>query len=55
MTPESAAPIKKAAAKYPNVKVVVDEPANFDPRIALKKIQDALLGSSRFVHYYPNG
>jgi len=35
--------IKKAAAKYPNVKVVVDEPANFDPRIALKKIQDALL------------
>lgn len=37
------AAIKKAAAKYPNVKVVVDEPANFDPRIALKKIQDALL------------
>jgi ABC-type sugar transport system substrate-binding protein len=35
--------IKKAATKYPNVKVVVDEPANFDPRIALKKIQDALL------------
>jgi ribose transport system substrate-binding protein len=35
--------IKKAAAKHPNVKVVVDEPANFDPRIALKKIQDALL------------
>jgi ABC-type sugar transport system substrate-binding protein len=35
--------IKKAAAKYPNVKVAVDEPANFDPRIALKKIQDALL------------
>lgn len=35
--------IDKAAAKYPNVKVVVDEPANFDPRIALKKIQDALL------------
>jgi ABC-type sugar transport system substrate-binding protein len=35
--------IKKAAAKYPNVTVVVDEPANFDPRIALKKIQDALL------------
>ena len=35
--------IKKAAAKYPNVKVVVDEPANFDPRMALKKIQDALL------------
>ena len=35
--------IKKAAAKHPNVKVIVDEPANFDPRIALKKIQDALL------------
>ena len=35
--------IKAAAAKHPNVKVVVDEPANFDPRIALKKIQDALL------------
>lgn len=35
--------IDKAAAKYPNVEVVVDEPANFDPRIALKKIQDALL------------
>ncbi len=35
--------IKKAAAKYPNVQVVVDEPSNFDPRIALKKIQDAML------------
>jgi len=35
--------IKAAAAKHPNVKVVTDEPANFDPRIALKKIQDALL------------
>ena len=35
--------IKAAAAKHPNVEVVVDEPANFDPRIALKKIQDALL------------
>ena len=35
--------IKKAQEKYPNVKVVVDEPGNFDPRIALKKIQDALL------------
>lgn len=35
--------IKSAAKKYPNVKVVVDEPANFDPRIALKKTQDALL------------
>ena len=35
--------IKNAAAKHPNVTVVVDEPANFDPRIALKKIQDAML------------
>ena len=35
--------IKAGEKKYPNVKVVVDEPANFDPRIALKKIQDALL------------
>ena len=35
--------IKTAAKKYPNVKVVVDEPANFDPRIALTKIQSALL------------
>jgi ABC-type sugar transport system substrate-binding protein len=35
--------IKEGAKKYPNVTVVVDEPANFDPRIALKKIQDALL------------
>lgn len=37
------AAIKKAAAKHPNVQVVVDEPANFDPRIALQKIQNALL------------
>ncbi len=35
--------IKEGAKKYPNVTVVVDEPANFDPRMALKKIQDALL------------
>jgi galactofuranose transport system substrate-binding protein len=35
--------IKEGVKKYPNVKLVVDEPANFDPRIALKKIQDALL------------
>ena len=35
--------IKDGAKKYPNVTVVVDEPANFDPRMALKKIQDALL------------
>jgi galactofuranose transport system substrate-binding protein len=35
--------IKERAKKHPNVKVVVDEPANFDPRIALTKIQSALL------------
>ena len=35
--------IKAGVKKYPNVTVVVDEPANFDPRMALKKIQDALL------------
>ena len=35
--------IKAAAKKHPNVHVVVDEPANFDPRVALKKIQNALL------------
>jgi ABC-type sugar transport system substrate-binding protein len=35
--------IKQGAKNHPNVQVVVDEPANFDPRIALKKIQDALL------------
>lgn len=35
--------IKAGIKKYPNVTVVVDEPANFDPRMALKKIQDALL------------
>jgi ABC-type sugar transport system substrate-binding protein len=37
------AAIKKAQEKFPNVKVIVDEPGNFDPRMALKKIQDALL------------
>lgn len=31
--------VKKAAAKYPNVQVVVNEAANFDPRIALKKLR----------------
>ncbi len=35
--------IQRGLKKYPNVSVVVDEPANFDPRTALKKIQDALL------------
>lgn len=35
--------IKTGQEKFPNVKVIVDEPGNFDPRIALKKMQDALL------------
>lgn len=35
--------IKKAAAKYTNVKMVVNEPSNFDPRMALKIVQNALL------------
>ena len=34
--------IKKAKAKYPNVKVVSDQPGNFDPRVALKVVGDAL-------------
>lgn len=34
--------IKAASAKYPNVKVVVDQPGDFDPRVALQKTQDAL-------------
>lgn len=34
--------IKKAQAKYPDVKVVSDQPGNFDPRVALQKTQDAL-------------
>jgi ABC-type sugar transport system substrate-binding protein len=36
------AAVKNAAAKYPNVTVAVQEAANFDPRIALQKTQDAL-------------
>lgn len=36
------AAVKKAAEKYPNVSVVVKEAANFDPRIAFQKTQDAL-------------
>lgn len=35
--------IEQAKAKYPNADVVVDEPGNFDPRVALEKIQNALL------------
>lgn len=34
--------IKAAAAKYPNVKVVVDQPGDFDPKKALQVTQDAL-------------
>jgi ABC-type sugar transport system substrate-binding protein len=34
--------IKAAAAKYPNVKVVADQPGNYDPRAALRIVQDAL-------------
>lgn len=34
--------IKNAKAKYPNVKVVADQPGNFDPRVALKVVGDAL-------------
>ena len=34
--------IQKAAAKYPNVTVVVDQPGDFDPGTALQLTQDAL-------------
>ncbi len=34
--------IRSMAAKNPNVKIVTDEPANFDGRMALRIIQDAL-------------
>ena len=34
--------IKNAKAKYPNVNVVSDQPGNFDPRVALKVVGDAL-------------
>jgi ABC-type sugar transport system substrate-binding protein len=37
------AAVQKGAAKYPNAKVVVAETANFDPRTAYKKTQDALV------------
>lgn len=36
------AAIKSGAAKYPNVKVVVDQPGNYDPRTAFRVIQDGL-------------
>ena len=35
--------IEQGKAKYPNVNVVVDEPGNFDPRVALEKIQNGLI------------
>lgn len=34
--------LKIAQAKYPNAQVVVDQPGNFDPAVALQKTQDAL-------------
>jgi ABC-type sugar transport system substrate-binding protein len=34
--------IKLAEAKYPNVKVDVDQPGNFDPQVANQKTSDAL-------------
>jgi ABC-type sugar transport system substrate-binding protein len=34
--------IAQAKAKFPNVKVVSDQPGNFDPRVALRVIGDAL-------------
>ncbi|HEY6762767.1 MAG TPA: sugar ABC transporter substrate-binding protein [Baekduia sp.] len=34
--------IDQAKAKYPNVKVVTDQPGNFDPRVALRVIGDSL-------------
>lgn len=37
--------IKQGLFKYPNVKMVSDQPANFDPRMALQKTQDALLAN----------
>ena len=35
--------IQQGAEKFPNAEIVVDQPANFDPRVALEKIQNALL------------
>jgi ABC-type sugar transport system substrate-binding protein len=35
--------VKKGVEKYPNAKIVVAETANFDPRLAYKKTQDALI------------
>ena len=35
--------IQQGIEKFPNADVVSDQPANFDPRVALEKIQNALL------------
>ena len=35
--------IKRAAAKYPNVEVVSDQPGNYDPRVAARVTGDVLL------------
>jgi ABC-type sugar transport system substrate-binding protein len=35
--------IKRAAAKYPNVDVVSDQPGNYDPRVGLRVMGDVLL------------
>jgi galactofuranose transport system substrate-binding protein len=34
--------IRRAAAKYPNVDVVSDQPGNYDPRVALRVVGDVL-------------
>lgn len=47
--------IKKGAAKYPNVEVVVDQPGNFDPRTTLRVIQDGLRPSRYLGHHFAVG
>ncbi|MFF2298293.1 sugar ABC transporter substrate-binding protein [Arthrobacter sp. NPDC058127] len=39
--------IKTAAAKYPNIKVVSDQPGNFDPAKALSVVQDAISANGK--------
>lgn len=34
--------IKTGAQKYPNVRVVTDQPGNYDPRVTLQVVQDSL-------------
>ena len=46
LRPRSASgrrPSSRAQRSSPNAEIVVDQPANFDPRVALEKIQNALL------------